>query len=212
MISSPDSQHLTNLLLIFTRNPELGKCKTRLAAKVGDQIALEIYTFLLDHTHDITKEVRATMEVHYSEEIWENDIWENACYHKKLQKGKDLGDRMLKAFHDGFKAGYKNIIIIGSDMYDLTTEDLNIAFEELKKNDFVIGPAQDGGYYLLGMSKINTPLFKNKAWGTPTVLHETLNDLRNENVKVLKIKNDVDHYEDIQYIEAFQPFLKNLKI
>lgn len=212
MTSSSYSPYLNNLLLIFTRNPELGKCKTRLAAKVGDRTALDIYTLLLDHTHDITKEVRATKEVHYSEEIWENDIWENTHYHKKLQQGKDLGDRMLIAFHDGFEAGYKNIIIIGSDMYDLSSEDLNTAFEELKNSNFVIGPAEDGGYYLLGMSKTNDSLFKNKAWGTPTVLKETLNDLRNENVKLLKIKNDVDHYEDIQYIEAFQPFLKNLKI
>ena len=210
MTSSPDPQYQKNLLLIFTRNPELGKCKTRLAAKLGDSTALKIYTFLLEHTHNITKEVRAAKEVHYSEEIWENDIWENTYYHKKVQQGKDLGERMLNAFNEGFEAGYENIIIIGSDMYDLSSDDLNTAFEELHKTDFVIGPAEDGGYYLLGMSKIKASLFKNKAWGTNTVLKETLNDLKNESVKLLKIKNDVDLYEDIQYIEAFQPFLKNI--
>ncbi len=210
MTSNPNSLNQKNLLLIFTRNPELGKCKTRLAAKVGDHTALKIYTFLLEHTRNVTKEARATKEVHYSEEIWENDIWENTHYHKKAQQGKDLGERMLKAFNDGFEAGYKNIIIIGSDMYDLSSDDLNTAFEELNKTDFVIGPAEDGGYYLLGLSKINTSLFKNKAWGTNTVLKETLNDLKNESVKLLKIKNDVDLYEDIQYIDAFQPFLKNI--
>ncbi|MFT6931287.1 MAG: glycosyltransferase A (GT-A) superfamily protein (DUF2064 family) [Sediminicola sp.] len=62
------------------------------------------------------------------------------------------------------------------------------------------------------MSTINKSIFKNKAWGTDTVLEETLNDLKNENVTLLKIKNDVDHFEDIQHIEAFQPFLKNIKI
>ena len=210
MTSSPDPQYQKNLLLIFTRNPELGKCKTRLAAKLGDSTALKIYTFLLEHTHNITKEVRAAKEVHYSEEIWENDIWENTYYHKKVQQGKDLGERMLNAFNEGFEAGYENIIIIGSDMYDLSSDDLNTAFEELHKTDFVIGPAEDGGYYLLGMSKIKASLFKNKAWGTNTVLKETLNDLKNESVKLLKIKNDVDLYEDIQYIDAFQPFLKNI--
>ena len=81
MTSSTHSQYQKNLLLIFTRNPELGKCKTRLAAKVGEQTALEIYTFLLEHTHCVTREVKATMEVLYSEEIWENDIWENSHYH-----------------------------------------------------------------------------------------------------------------------------------
>ncbi|MET7029680.1 TIGR04282 family arsenosugar biosynthesis glycosyltransferase [Sediminicola luteus] len=210
MTSSPNSRNQKNLLLIFTRNPELGKCKTRLAAKVGDHTALEIYTFLLEHTHNITKEVRAAKEVHYSEKIWENDIWENTHYHKKAQKGKDLGERMLNAFKEGFEAGYENIIIIGSDMYDLSSDDLNTAFEELHITDFVVGPAEDGGYYLLGMTKIKASLFKNKAWGTNTVLKSTLNDLKNESVKLLKIKNDVDLYEDIQYIEAFQPFLKNI--
>ncbi|MEB8346690.1 TIGR04282 family arsenosugar biosynthesis glycosyltransferase [Flavobacteriaceae bacterium KMM 6898] len=201
-----------NLLLIFTRNPELGKCKTRLAAKVGDHAALEIYSFLLEHTYAITKDVKAAKEVHYTEEIWTNDIWENVHYHKKLQHGTDLGERMFNAFKDGFEAGYKNIIIIGSDMYDLSTDDLNAAFDELQKNEFVIGPAEDGGYYLLGLSKINASLFKNKTWGTDTVLTDTLIDLKNEKIKLLQIKNDVDHYEDIQYIEAFQPFLKNIKI
>ncbi|ALM08059.1 glycosyltransferase [Sediminicola sp. YIK13] len=210
MTSSSNSLNQKNLLLIFTRNPELGKCKTRLAAKVGDHTALKIYTFLLEHTHNVTKEVKATREVHYSEEIWENDIWENTLYHKKIQQGKDLGERMLNAFNDGFEAGYENIIVIGSDMYDLSSDDLNTAFEELHKTDFVIGPAEDGGYYLLGMSKIKASLFKNKAWGTNTVLNETLNDLKNESVKLLKIKNDVDLYEDIQNIDAFQPFLKNI--
>ncbi|MET6991349.1 TIGR04282 family arsenosugar biosynthesis glycosyltransferase [Sediminicola arcticus] len=212
MTSNSDSPNLKNLLLIFTRNPELGKCKTRLAAKVGDAIALEIYSFLLDHTHAITKEVKAAKQVLYSEEIWENDIWENSHYHKNLQQGQDLGERMLKAFQEGFEAKYKNIIIIGSDMYDLTSKDLNTAFKELENSKFVIGPAEDGGYYLLGMSTINKSIFKNKAWGTDTVLEETLNDLKNENVTLLKIKNDVDHFEDIQHIEAFQPFLKNIKI
>lgn len=209
MTSSPDSQNQKNLLLIFTRNPELGKCKTRLAAKVGDITALEIYTFLLEHTHNITKEVRAAKEVHYSEEIWENDIWENTHYHKKAQQGKDLGERMLNAFNEGFEAGFENIIIIGSDIYDLSSDDINTAFKELLKTDFVLGPAEDGGYYLLGMTKIKASLFNNKAWGTNTVLKATLNDLKNESVKLLKIKNDVDLYEDIQNIEAFQPFLKN---
>lgn len=210
MTLQSNSKHPKNLLLIFTRNPELGKCKTRLAAKVGDQTALEIYTFLLDHTHAITKEVNATKEVLYSEEIWEDDIWESDHYHKKLQQGEDLGERMSNAFLDGFEAGYSNIIIIGSDMYDLSTADLNLAFKELENNPFVIGPAEDGGYYLLGMSKMNTTVFKNKAWGTETVLKDTLNDLTNEDVKLLETKNDVDHYEDIQHTEAFQPFLKNI--
>ncbi|MCK0157366.1 TIGR04282 family arsenosugar biosynthesis glycosyltransferase [Cellulophaga sp. F20128] len=198
-----------NLLLIFTRNPELGKCKTRLATKVGDEIALDIYKFLLAHTVAITKNVDATKQVHYSTSIWENDIWENDIFDKKLQSGEDLGIRMQNAFKQGFEEGYQNIIVVGSDMYDIETNDIENAFEQLSKHDFVIGPAEDGGYYLLGMRIFNTAVFKNKKWGTETVLNDTLNDLNNNTLKLLTPKNDVDYYEDIKDIEVFQPFLKN---
>lgn len=199
-----------NLLLIFTRNPELGKCKTRLADKVGDQSALNIYKFLLNHTAAITNKVNAAKQVWYSEEIWDNDIWDNMCYDKRLQHGTNLGVRMANAFQAGFESGFECIIVIGSDMYDLNGDDLEKAFEILKNKDFVIGPAEDGGYYLLGMKTINTTIFKNKTWGTSTVLQDTLNDLENENVELLAVRNDVDVYEDIAKKKAFQPFLKNL--
>ena len=200
----------TDLLIIFTRNPELGKCKTRLAAKVGDLAALDIYNFLLRHTVSITQNLQVDKYVYYSEEIWENDIWKNDFYQKKLQNGIDLGQRMMNAFDDGFKNGYQKIIIIGSDMYDLSQIDLEEAFSILDENNFVVGPAEDGGYYLLGMSKPNASVFQNKDWGTPTVLEATLNDLNQENYALLPSKNDVDHYEDIEHLEAFQPFLKHM--
>lgn len=201
----------TDLLLIFTRNPELGKCKTRLAAKVGNKAALDIYEFLLRHTVNITEKLLVQKQVHYSEEIWENDIWENGSYEKKLQKGNDLGKRMENAFLDGFKDGFERIIIIGSDMYDLSKTDLEHAFNQLKKHDFVLGPAEDGGYYLLGMRKMKTELFETKNWGTSTVFENTLNDLIEENYALLDARNDVDLYEDIAHLEAFQPFLKHIR-
>lgn len=201
-----------NLLLIFTRNPELGKGKRRLAATVGDEAALDIYKFLLDHTVAITKNLYAEKEVYYSEEIWENDIWDNQKFGKKLQVGKDLGLRMANAFQEGFQNEYQKIIIIGSDMLDLSQEDLENAFKSLEKNDFVVGPAEDGGYYLLGMKKFMPALFKNKTWGTETVLKDTLADLENENTALLETKNDVDYYEDIKDIKAFEPFLKHIKL
>ena len=201
-----------NLLLIFTRNPELGKGKRRLAATVGDEAALDIYKFLLGHTVAITKNLYAEKEVYYSEEIWENDIWDNQKFGKKLQVGEDLGIRMANAFQEGFQNEYQKIIIIGSDMLDLSQEDLENAFKSLEKNDFVVGPAEDGGYYLLGMKKFMPALFKNKAWGTETVLKDTLADLKNETTALLETKNDVDYYEDIKDIEAFEPFLKHIKL
>lgn len=196
-----------NLLMIFTRNPELGKCKTRLAATIGDQAALEVYQLLLEHTVSITKNLEVTKEVHYSTRIRENDIWDQTIYNKKQQEGEDLGIRMYNAFQNGFNAGYTNIIIIGSDMYDLTQQDLENAFNTLNNNDYVIGPAEDGGYYLLGMKKLNHKVFQDKSWGTNTVLQNTLNDLQETNIKLLEERNDVDYYEDIKDISVFQHLL-----
>lgn len=201
-----------NLLLIFTRNPELGKCKTRLADKVGDAAALDIYKFLLDHTVQITAHLYAKKTVYYSEEIWENDIWENKVFDKKLQHGNDLGDRMANAFLDGFQQDFEKIIVIGSDMYDLSQEDLETAFKALDENDFVIGPAIDGGYYLLGMKHFIPDLFQAKEWGTATVLQDTLSNLVAEKAALLAPKNDVDHYEDIKNIGAFAPFLTHMRL
>lgn len=200
-----------HLLLIFTRNPELGKCKTRLAAKVGDQAALDVYKFLLSHTVNITSELDVTQWVFYSNEIWEEDIWANGTYQKKLQNGADLGQRMLNAFQEGFECDYEKIVIIGSDMYDLSQADLESAFSQLNQHDYVIGPAEDGGYYLLGMTVLKKELFQDKLWGTETVLEDTLKHLKQEKVSMLSVKNDVDHYEDIKDIKAFQPFLKHMK-
>lgn len=199
------------LLLIFTRNPELGKCKTRLAASIGDENALEIYKILLSHTAKITKLVSADKYVYYSDAIWENDIWENTIYHKRLQRGNNLGERMARAFHEGFLHGYEKIIIIGSDLFDITEEDLELAFLKLNEHDFVIGPAQDGGYYLLGMRKMKPSLFENKSWGTSHVLEKTIQDLEAENWTKLPVKNDIDVVQDLKDIPIFQPFLKNIK-
>lgn len=199
-----------NLLLIFARNPEMGKGKRRLAATVGDQAALSIYEFLLNHTLTITKDLYAEKVVYYSEEIWYDDIWDNKTFSKKLQVGKDLGTRMANAFLEGFQNEFQKIIIIGSDMYDLTQTDLENAFKALEKNDFVIGPAEDGGYYLLGMKKYMPELFKQKEWGAKTVLRDTLADLNNEKLAQLELRNDVDYYEDIKDINAFKPFLKHM--
>nr|WP_276169193.1 TIGR04282 family arsenosugar biosynthesis glycosyltransferase [Zobellia alginiliquefaciens] len=200
-----------NLLLIFTRNPQSGKCKTRLAATVGNEVALDIYKFLLNHTVDITKNLSAAKQVWYSEEIWADDIWSPSIFDKRLQQGNDLGIRMAKAFQDGFASGYERIIVIGSDMFDLDQKDIQNAFSELKKNDFVIGPAEDGGYYLLGMNRFKPELFVQKNWGNKTVLADTLNDLKNEKYHILEERNDVDIYEDIKDVEAFQPYLKHIK-
>ena len=197
-----------NLLLIFTRNPELGKAKTRLAKTVGDEKALEIYKFLLDKTKEITSKVTSDKAVYYSVKIRENDIWDAKSYQKHQQVGEDLGIRMLNAFKNSFAAGYQKVMIIGSDLFDLTSENIENAFQQLNSNDVVLGPAEDGGYYLLGMNALQENIFKNKDWGTASVRKDTLADLQDKAVFLLEELNDVDVFEDIEHHPAFAQFLQ----
>ena len=200
----------SNCLIIFTRNPELGVGKRRLAATVGDPAAFEIYKFLLNHTREITKNLDVTKQVWYSERVHKNDAWDNSIYDKYVQEGDDLGIRMKIAFLEAFTT-YDHVIIIGSDMHDMSQANLENAFEQLKSHDAVIGPAVDGGYYLLGFTeKLIGGVFENKEWGTETVLEKTLENLKNVNCAVLEERNDVDYYEDIKDIPVFQQFLKHL--
>jgi len=195
-----------SLLIIFTKNPKIGKVKTRLAATTDNETALNIYKFLLQHTLSVTENLEVSKEVYYSEAIAKKDIWKPDIYSKKLQKGNGLGERMKNAFEEGFKNGYKNIIIIGSDLYDLQQPDLENAFKVLAKKEAVIGPATDGGYYLLGMNKLFPEVFREKDWGTASVLEETLKDLKNQDFALLEARNDVDYYSDIKDHEDFQQF------
>jgi hypothetical protein len=196
-----------NALIIFTRNPELGKCKTRLAKSIGDENALEIYKFLLQHTANVAKEVKADKFVFYSENIIHKDIWEPTVFNKELQNGHDLGERMQNAFSLLFKKGYQKVLIIGSDLYDLESNLVNDAYIKLNSHDVVIGPAEDGGYYLLGMNALETSVFKNKNWGTETVRKDTLENLKFKNVHLTKMLNDIDTVDDIKNINEFKKYL-----
>ena len=196
-----------SLILIFTRNPELGKVKTRLAATIGDQKALEIYNYLLNHTKEVVIDIEVTKRVLYSEEIIDNDIWDNNFFEKQLQFGNDLGARMKNAFAEGFQEGYEKIVIIGTDLHDLEPADIKKALEALDVEDIVIGPAEDGGYYLLGLKTIPDGIFINKNWGTNTVLKDTLKDIKNFKYHLLAEKNDIDTFEDIKEIKFFQKYI-----
>ena len=193
-------------LIIFTRNPELGQCKTRLAKAIGDEAALKIYKYLLQHTSSVSQQVKADKYVFYSDTIKKNDLWDESIFRKKLQSGSDLGSRMHNAFSELFGLGYENIIIIGSDLLDLNQNIIEEAFQKLNQHDVVIGPSKDGGYYLLGMKKIYESVFKNKTWGTETVLEDTLNDLQNCNVELLEELNDIDTFEDMKHYKELEQF------
>ena len=166
-------------LILFTKNPELGKVKTRLAKTIGDEKALEIYIKLLQHTKEIVQELDVDKFVFYSEAVIDDDIWEPSKFNKKVQFGSDLGSRMHNAFGDLFQLDYQSVCIIGSDCYELNSEIIAGAFDDLTRNDVVIGPTFDGGYYLLGMNKLVPELFENKNWSTETVYNETLTDFKN---------------------------------
>lgn len=195
-------------VIIFVRNPELGTCKTRLAKTIGNEAALHIYKFLLQHTATVTASLSADKYVFYSEKIKKNDLWDDAVFIKKLQTGANLGVRMENAFIDLFQLGYQKVVIIGSDLLDLEPNHLNQAFDKLKEHDVVIGPAKDGGYYLLGLSKPTACLFQNKPWSEPHLLEVTLKELSQKNVSfsLLEVLNDLDTFEDIKHYPQLKKF------
>jgi len=191
--------HSDNLIMIFIRNPELGKVKTRLAKTIGDEKALVIYKLLLDHTNKIAKRVNAHKAVFYSDFTTVNDRWKNDGFIQLTQKGKELGEKMSNAFLKSFNMGYKKVIIIGSDCFELNENIITDAFTILNDNEVVLGPAKDGGYYLLGMKFFHPSLFQNKVWSTENVLLDTLLDLSNLNLsyKLLPTLSDIDEEKDL---------------
>ena len=198
-------------LLIFTRNPIKGTVKTRLAKTIGEEAALRVYLFLLEHTAAITQRVKADKFVYYAGGQPTEDVWDPDIFVKKNQWGDDLGARMYNAFHEAFEKGYTKVIVIGSDLYDLQTRQLDEAFVALDTHEAVIGPAEDGGYYLLGLKKPCKAIFQNKKWGTSQVLNDTLKNLTHMKVALLETRNDVDVYEDIEGQKVFKPFLKPIE-
>lgn len=192
------------LLLIFTKNTIPGTVKTRLAKDIGDAKALEVYEHLLAYTQQITQNLPVTDKaVYYSRYVETNDLWSNEYYQKFVQQGEGLGERMNNAFVEGFDQAYTSIIIIGSDCIEITQAIIQEAFEALKNNDFVIGPARDGGYYLLGMNQLYSKVFQNKTWSTDTVFQETMRDLESISTNIYQLPqlSDVDTVEDLSLLQ-----------
>jgi uncharacterized protein len=193
------SDHNSSLLIIFYRNPEIGKVKTRLAATLGDSAALAIYLYIAAHTKSITQHLPVDKAVYYSHYIDTEDNWQNTIYQKYLQTGADLGERMANAFTQGFQSGYRSICIIGTDCFELTSGIIDEAFVRLRIYDTVVGPARDGGYYLLGMNEYHPELFTNKLWSTNSVCDDTVQDFVALGLKYHKLPalTDVDEEKDL---------------
>lgn len=134
------------LLMVFVKNPVLGKVKTRLAKSLGDEKALGIYKIMLRYTRIIAMDVDCDKAVFYSDFVEAGDKWSEAGFAQQEQKGDDLGERMLNAFKYAFPLQYRNVVIIGSDCLELNDEIIADAFDYLEKHEIVLGSAKDGGY------------------------------------------------------------------
>lgn len=193
-------------LIIFAKNLDKGKVKTRLAQEVGEEQALNVYHKLLIYTKEITKKLNCEKSVYYSDRIDNNDLWDNMIYDKHLQQGQDTGERMQNALADAFAEGKNRVVIIGTDCIDMESYMIKEAFAVLESNDVVIGPSRQGGYYLLGMRKFLPTLFEDKQWGTNDLLMDTILDLKKMNARyyLLKTLQDIDTLEDLDQMSKFQ--------
>jgi rSAM/selenodomain-associated transferase 1 len=191
-------------IIIFQKNAELGKVKTRLAKDLGDHKALEIYDRLCEFTHRICSQVPVDKFLYYSNFVPE-DKPGYASYYFKVQTGDDLGDRMSNAFSDLFSAGYQKVLIIGTDCAEISPDLFLEAFEILNEQDVVIGPAEDGGYYLLGMSQFFPQLFHDVNWSTSEVIEQTKSNIKSIGISYgeLAVRSDIDTLEDWQKMKSF---------
>ncbi len=191
-----------NALIIFVKNIISGRVKTRLAATLGDVAAMDIYRELLKNIHNKIQLAKADKIVFYSDFI-EDDIWGNGVFKKEIQEGNDLGERMKNAFETVFEKGYKKAIIIGTDCPAITESILKEAFEKLNHFDIVIGPATDGGYYLLGMTKEHSFLFMNMKWSTDEVLSQTIEHCNENQLSYFLLSElpDIDEEKDLKHFE-----------
>ena len=194
---------LQNVLLIFVKNKVKGKVKTRLAQTLGNDKALEVYNDLLKYTYNVTKNLPLKKVVYYNDWIAQEDIFHSEYFDKALQAKGELGVKMKDAFELAFKNNAENVIIIGSDCPELTNEIILEAFEALKSHDVVIGPALDGGYYLLGMASFLPYLFENKKWSTSTVYEDSKADIKKHHLSLYELPalSDIDTEEDYHLLK-----------
>jgi rSAM/selenodomain-associated transferase 1 len=191
------------IILFFVKFPDPGRVKTRLSRVLGDERGAAIYSaFVLDMLDTLVLSgyplavcfaPQARMEAFRS---WLGHGW---IY--LPQQGEDLGERMKNGFQDAFRMGYHKAILIGSDFPDLPAEIIGEAFSSLERHPAVIGPALDGGYYLIGFGRetFAPSVFDRVAWGRDTVLQRTLSRFKEmrQQVHILPAWNDVDTHEDL---------------
>ncbi|MCP4663975.1 MAG: glycosyltransferase [bacterium] len=201
-------QDVPSRLIVFTRYPQPGETKTRLIPALGEQGAADLQRQMTEHTmrgvRPLSTSAAMRVELRYeggSEEEMRAWLGPALCFHP--QGGGDLGMRMLRAFQDSFAAGDERVVVIGSDCPGLRTEHLREGFASLARTDLVLGPAGDGGYYLIGLrrscSERAPALFSGLRWGSERVLPETLRIAAAAGLSIflLDILDDVDRPEDL---------------
>ncbi len=186
-----------NAIIIFAKNPSLGRAKTRIAKDVGDEKALEIYKNLLSLTEQILDGLEVDKYLFFTDFI-DEDLWNIQDLKFRLQSSGDLGDKMGDAFNNVSHSGHHKTIIMGSDCPYITKDLLYNAFEKLDSADHIIGPTVDGGFYLYGTKKFHSFIFDGITWSSETVLENLIKNIQNtgEDHKLLPTLADIDHIQD----------------
>lgn len=190
-------------MLIFVKFPEPGKVKTRLAQDMGKKKAAQIYSRMartIINKLSKSKDYKVMIFFDPPERKADVKTWlqYNGC--KFLpQEGSSLGERMANAFRWAFSLGEEKAVIIGTDCIDISNDLICESFDALDKTDVVLGPAEDGGYYLLGLKKLTPEIFNNIDWSTNRVLNQTLEKLGEKGLsfKLLQTLKDIDTVSDL---------------
>jgi uncharacterized protein len=189
-------------VVLFIKSPEKGLVKSRLAKDINEDTALALYKhFVLDLLKTLETGMYPLKICFYPPDAFEKvSAWLGVKYSYIPQHGEDLGERMKNAFLEMFSQGFTRVLLLGSDIPDLTRSIIDKAFE-LGHYDAVIGPSFDGGYYLIGLkrNKFSPAIFENMSWGTDRVFRETMVLFRKKRytVHILPEKRDIDRIEDL---------------
>jgi len=188
--------HRDNLLIIFTKFPEPGFSKTRLIPSIGPFNAANLQKLMTEFVVKQARKLNISFEIRYTgADLSKMKCWLGEDLVYKKQSEGSLGERLKNAFEDGFNNGYKKIVAVGSDCPDLRADTIAMAFEYLENSRCVIGPAKDGGYYLIGLSEMKEDIFTGISWGSSKVLSETISRLK-QYILLPKLA-DVDEFEGI---------------
>ena len=195
---------MNETLIIFSRYPEPGKTKTRMIPALGATGAAELQRQMTEHTLNNAQQLLSsrdfTIEVHFtggSQQLM--TTWLGPNLHYVPQVSGDLGQKMRSASTHAFNMGNQRVLIIGIDCPGIDQVILNEAFNSLQNHDLVLGVAEDGGYYLIGLNRPIPQLFHNITWGTDQVLNQTKNIAQQLKLDIhyLTTLSDVDRPEDL---------------